>query len=408
MSALQKKLLFAFALIFALQTGVFLIKYLLEVQGGRFGGDFICFWQAAQRVRHGDLAAIYDPDGWRKALESKPKFITWMPYPPFTLALLWPLGNLTYNAAVAWWSLAPLPVYAGLVAIMGRRLQRASWLAVTAITCAFALPFLSVNLFTGQIGAVIAILFLAAAYFWTRRPILAGICIGLLAVKPQMGVLIPFALLAAGQWRTIWAAGATIIALVVGSVLWLGAGIWGDYARLTQLFGQVMAGGYNGIKQLALGPYVAFRAADIPVSVAVPLQAVISLTVVAVTVHVFWRGRGRRADTAEKASLRMGVLAAGTLLATPYTLFYDTPLLVLALLPLLSRAWRQGWDFSTLLAISALMLFPYAPSIVMGHQTPFGAVALALTFGVLYRRYRQETSILAAPARPSGFIAAYA
>lgn len=408
MSALQKKLVIAFALILVLQTGVYLVKYLLEVQGGRFGGDFICFWQAAQRVRHGDLAAIYDPAGWARVLDGRPKTITWMPYPPFVLALLWPLGDLSYNGAAAWWSLAPLPLYAALIALMARRLDRASWIPLTVIACAFALPFLSVNLFTGQIGAVVAVLFLAAAYLWSRRPIVAGVCIGLLAIKPQLGILIPFALLAAGQWRTIWAAAVTIGALIAGSVLWLGVGVWRDYARLTQLFGRLMAGGYDGIKQLALGPYVAFKAADLPANLAIPLQAVISLTVLAVILRIFWRGRGRRADTADRASLRMGLLAAGTLLATPYGLFYDTPLLVLALLPLLTRAWRQGWDAAGLLAVSGLILFPYAPSTLVGRQIPFGTVALALAFCVLYRRYRQEAASLTAPIRTPGFIASYA
>ena len=57
MSGLQKKLFFAFALILALQTCAFLGKYWLEVRSGHFGGDFICFWQAADWVRHGALSA---------------------------------------------------------------------------------------------------------------------------------------------------------------------------------------------------------------------------------------------------------------------------------------------------------------------------------------------------------------
>src|ERR1700760_87291 len=112
MQGLQKKLLFAFALILTLQSCAFLIKYWLEVRHGHFGGDFICFWQAADRVRHGALFAIFDPGGWARALAGQPKKITWLPYPPYVLALLWPLGTLSYNSAVAWWSLAPLPVFA--------------------------------------------------------------------------------------------------------------------------------------------------------------------------------------------------------------------------------------------------------------------------------------------------------
>src|ERR1700761_5087568 len=133
MPGLQKKLLFAFALILALQTCVFLGTYWLEVRGGHFGGDFICFWRAAVRLRQGALGAIYDPDGWARALAGRPKAITWLPYPPYVLALLWPLGALSYNTAVTWWSLAPLPFYAGLIALLVRRLDRKAWIGLTVV-----------------------------------------------------------------------------------------------------------------------------------------------------------------------------------------------------------------------------------------------------------------------------------
>src|SRR5688500_2921624 len=102
MSALQKKLLLLFALLLATQTGANLVKYAFELQaGGRFGGDFISFWQAAHRARAGDIAAIYNPDAWRSVLAAgKPRELSWFVYPPFALLGLWPLGSLTYGAAV--------------------------------------------------------------------------------------------------------------------------------------------------------------------------------------------------------------------------------------------------------------------------------------------------------------------
>ncbi len=39
-----------------------------------------------------------------------------------------------------------------------------------------------------------------------KRPVLAGILFGLLAYKPQFGLLIPFVLAASGRWRTFAAA----------------------------------------------------------------------------------------------------------------------------------------------------------------------------------------------------------
>jgi len=401
MSALQRKLLLLFALLLAVQAGGNLIQYLLLVrESGRFGGDFISFWQAAHRVRAGDLAAIYNPEAWRRVLAAgTPHQITWFPYPPFALFGLWPLGRLSYAAAVAVWSVAPLPFYAALTWRLAKRtglgetpdgsggggMSRAPAYAVLA---ALTLPLLCANLFSGQTGTFIAALFLGAAYFWPRRPILAGICIGLLAIKPQLGLLLPFALLAAGQWRVIAAAAATILALVVASTLWLGPAIWADYLSMTQVFAQLMGHGYAGLRLMALGPYISLQAAGAPVAVSAFLQAIVSLTVLAAIVRVFWRppvdGEDGRLD------LRLGLLAAGALLATPYALSYDTPMLALAILPLLARAWRRGWDGLELAAVTGLVVLPYATPILMRVHVPAGLGALLLCFWALWRRYARE------------------
>jgi alpha-1,2-mannosyltransferase len=406
MIALPKKLLLLFAAFLALQAGVNLARYFSELsQGGRFGGDFICFWQAAQRARLGEIAAIYNPDAWRSALSaSKPHDIYWFVYPPFALLGLWPLGRMSYNDAVAWWSLAPLPFYFALVWALTKRSgldgqatpadgSRTSRALAFAVVGAFALPFLSANLFSGQTGAYIAVFFFGAAYFWRDRPILAGICIGLMAVKPQLGLLVPFALAAAGQWRTIAAATTTIIALAAGATLWLGLAIWTDYTHILGLFGRFMGRGYAGIRQLALGPYVSLQGAGAPALVAALLQAVVSLTVLAVIVRVFWRtdaGQAARSPDDGRLDLRLGLLATGALLSTPYSLSYDAPMLMLAIVPLFARAWRKGWDAVELVSIVSLLMLPYAQPLLGAYHIPFSLCALSLMFYVLHRRYRQE------------------
>ena len=406
MTALPKKLLLLFAAVLALQTGVNFARYFSELaQGARFGGDFISFWRAAQRARLGDIAAIYNPDAWRSALSvGTPHDILWFVYPPFALLGLWPLGRMTYNEAVAWWSLAPLPFYFALLWVLAKRSglggqavtaagNLASRILAFAVLGAFALPFLSANLFSGQTGTWIAVFFLGAAYFWRDRPILAGICIGLMAVKPQLGLLFPFALAAAGQWRTIAAAAATVAALAAAATLWLGVAIWNDYAHILELFGGFVGRGYAGIRQLALGPYVSLQGVGAPAAVAALLQAVISLAVLTVIVRLFWRGDMGQADPKPddgRLDLRLGLLAAGALLSTPYSLSYDTPMLVMAMIPLLARAWNKGWDTAELVSIAFLVTLPYAQPLLADYHIPFGFCALSLMFCVLYRRYRQE------------------
>lgn len=408
MTRLQKTLLLVIAMCLATQASVNLILYFRELSdGSRFGGDFICFWNAANRVRHGEIAAIYDPDTWQRVLSANTTdVISWFVYPPFMLFGLWLLGDATYNEAVLAWSLVPLACYLVLVVLLAKRSGlgdgEKGWARAQAyaILIAFALPFLSANLFSGQTGALTAAFFLGAAYFWPTRPVLAGICVGLLAIKPQLGLLLPFALLASGQWRIVVAAATTILSLIVLSTIWLGAAIWTDYLRMTQLYGQLVGRGYDQVQQLFVGPYVSLQGAGMPAALAASLQVVISIAVVTVIVQVFWSHNRERAEDG-RLDLRVALLAAGTLLATPYAFSYDTPLLILSIIPLLARSWRDGWDGIELASVAALLVAPYAQLLAASSHVPFAFAALLLWFGVLYRRYQKEAPGAAAwPAIP--------
>jgi alpha-1,2-mannosyltransferase len=406
MSPLQKPLLLLVAMCLATQASVNLTMYFHEMSdGSRFGGDFICFWNAAHRVRHGDITAIYDPDTWQRILSTNTTgLISWFVYPPFTLFGLWPLGDATYNEAVLAWSLVPLAFYFALIVLLAKRSGLGTgsnpacennWprTQAYAVLIAFSLPFLSANLFSGQTGALIAVFFLGAAYFWPTRPILAGICIGLLAIKPQMGLLMPFALIASGQWRVVAAAATTVLSLIVLSTIWLGAAIWTDYLRMSQLFGQFVGKGYDQIQQLALGPYIALQGAGMPAALAGFSQVAVTVAVLTVIIQVFLQCKPNKQELRKedgRLDLRLALLAAGTLLATPYSLSYDTPLLMLSVIPLLARSWRDGWDGIELASVTALLNLPYAQLLAVGSHVPFAFLALVLWFGVLYRRFQKE------------------
>ena len=410
MTPLQKRLQLLLAVGLAAQAGINLFRELSE--GTPFGGDFIGFWNAAHRVRHGDIAAIYDPDTWHRILSNTagPVSLSWFVYPPFTLFGLWPLGNATYNEAVLAWSLVPLAFYFALIVLLAKRADwgidadpacgnKWSRAQACAVLVAFSLPFLSANLFSGQTGTLVAVFFLGTAYFWPTRPVLAGICIGLLAIKPQMGLLMPFAVLASGQWRVAVAAATTVISLIVLSTLWLGAGIWTDYLRMSLLFSHFIGGGYDGIRQLALGPYVSLQGAGMPAALAACFQVALSAAVVAAIIRAFWRAKPETQELGKpdrRLDLRWGLMAAGTLLTTPYSLSYDTPLLVLSIIPLLARSWRDGWDGIELTSVTALLVLPYAQLLAAGSHVPFAFLALTLWFGVVYRRFQKER-----PDRPA-------
>jgi alpha-1,2-mannosyltransferase len=404
MSRLQKTLLLLCAMCLTTQAGINLFH---ELSSTRFGGDFISFWNAAHRVRHGDIAAIYDPDAWHRILSNTtgPKSLSWFVYPPFTLFGLWPLGDATYNEAVLAWSLVPLAFFFALIVLLAKRSGLGldaspacenSWSRkqAYAVLVAFSFPFLTDNLIFGQTGTLVAVFFLGMAYFWPMRPILAGICIGFLAIKPQMGLLIPFALLASGQWRVVAAAATTVLCLIVLSTIWLGVAIWTDYLCMSLLFGHFIGSGFGGIWQLALGPYVSLQGAGMPAAFAGVFQVVISVAVLTAIIQAFWRWKANQQEAGKedaRLDLRLGLLAAGTLLITPYTLSYDTPLLMLSIIPLLVRNWRDGWDGIELVSVTALLMLPDAQQVLAFFwHVPFAFLALLLWFGVLYRRFQRE------------------
>jgi alpha-1,2-mannosyltransferase len=403
MSPLQKPLVLLFAMCLATQADLNLSH---QLSGTRFGGDFVSFWNAAHRVRHGDIAAIYDPDAWDRILSNMSIHLplSWFVYPPFTLFGLWPLGDATYNEAVLAWSLVPLAFYFALIVLLAKRSGLGldanpacenSWSRAPAyaVLVAFSLPFVSANLFCGQTGTLITVFFLGTAYFSPMRPVLAGICIGLLAIKPQMGLLMPFALLASGQWRVVAVAATTVLCLIVLSTIWLGIDIWTDYFRMSLLFGHFIGTGYAGIRPLALGPYVSLQAAGMPAALAVFFQVAVSVAVVTAIIQAFWRGKADQQELEKedgRLDLKWGLLAPGTLLTTPYALSYDTPLLMLSIIPLLARGWRDGWDGIELASVTALLILPSAQAITVGSHVPFAFLALLLWFGVLYRRFQKE------------------
>ena len=96
----------------------------------------------------------------------------------------------------------------------------ASWLL------ALAFPAVFVNLGHGHNGFLTAALFGFALVQPRPRPIVAGILFGLLAYKPQFGLMIPLVLAATGRWRTMLAAAATVAALALAATLAFGIETW--------------------------------------------------------------------------------------------------------------------------------------------------------------------------------------
>ena len=114
-------------------------------------------------------------------------------------------------------------------AIVGRRF---------GLLLAVGFPMVFNNALVGQNGFLTAALIGGTLYLMPARPILAGICLGLLSYKPQYGLLFPLVLIAASQWTVFFTAGATAVAIAFASWLAFGTESWQAFFHWMPTFSQ--------------------------------------------------------------------------------------------------------------------------------------------------------------------------
>ena len=118
-------------------------------------------------------------------------------YPPPFLFVASLLAQLPYQVAFIGW------VAVSLAALSCRRCARSSG-DNFGYLLALAMPMVFINVLVGQNGFLTAALIGGALYLIPVRPVLAGICLGLLTYKPQYGLLFPIVLIAAGALARVY------------------------------------------------------------------------------------------------------------------------------------------------------------------------------------------------------------
>jgi hypothetical protein len=282
-----------------------------DALGYLIGRDFVNTWMGAQAALSGGPAPWFDFDAYNAALAARfyPDFPhhNWS-YPPHLLLLTWPLAFLPYLAGYVVWCALGLALYLLAASEGGRRRDRLLMLAVA--------PAVWINIFAGQNGFITAALMIGGLAQLGRRPVLAGICFGLLTIKPQLGLLLPVLLVLTGQWRAILAAIVTAAALVVATGLMFGFEIWPDYVRqVLPVQSAILAEGQGIFTIMMPTVFMNARIAHLPIEVAWALQIATSLAAVAAVVWTY----ARRRDPA----LSVALFVTATFLATPYAFNYD-------------------------------------------------------------------------------------
>jgi hypothetical protein len=347
----------------------------IDRNGKPIGTDFSNVYAAGILTLQGHAANAYDP-ALQHAMEQAVfdgrdvPFYGWH-YPPFFFAIAAIVAALPYAGGLALWVFTSLAAY---LAVMRAILPRPETLLVAA-----ACPAVLICTGHGQNAFFTASLLGGALLLIDRRPWLAGVLIGLLAYKPQFGVLIPVALLASGRWPTIMAAAATVTALVAVSVATLGSGVWHafmDSMTFTQTV--VLEQGGTGWEKIQ-SAFSAVRHWGLDVRSAYAVQTMLALALAA-SLAWLWHS-----DTAFE--LKASALASASLLATPYVLDYDLVVLAVAIAFFVRHGLAHGFRDYEISVLAAAWLVPLLTRSVAGITTiPLGLIVMLVLFGLTMRR----------------------
>lgn len=293
-------------------------------------------------------------------------------YPPVFLLLCAPLARLPYMAAFLVFEAATLALYLPVATRILDLPGRARWLPVLA----FPAVIWTVGL--GQNALLTASILGGGLMLLERRPAAAGAVLGLLCYKPHFGLLLPVALIAGRHWRAVAGATASVLALVVLSLLVFGLRCWHDYLLAFAGSGGVYASGQISFAAMVT-PFGAALLWGASPAVATAVQGA-ALLLAAFVVAWVWR---RPAPLAARAA----VLLAATLVAVPLALFYDMMPLGLGLFWLAALGRREGFRPWERLLLGVVYLAPLmARYVALGPHVPLGLIASLVLLGLGFTR----------------------
>jgi hypothetical protein len=213
-------------------VGVGAVTLAIAVQAGRLTdvsalglGDFIAYWSAGRLNAHGHnpyspeaLLPIERDQGWA---EDWPNI---MYYPPWALPLVMPFGLAPFNLARLAWLITEIAVVAFCIDLIWRYYGGSSahrWLAL-ALGLGFVPTLIALRM--GQIGPFL-LLGVVGFLFCQKRGFtwLAGACLVLAAIKPQLVYLFGLAVVVWAidrrHWRVL-AGGVSALVAAVAVAVW--------------------------------------------------------------------------------------------------------------------------------------------------------------------------------------------
>jgi hypothetical protein len=267
-------------------------------------------------------------------------FLPWL-YPPHALLVVYPLSLLPLTAS--------LMVALGLGFAGYHVALRTIVRHPLAAAGAAALPAVAVNIGYGNTGFLTTALFAGALGLLSRSPVSAGVLLGILSFKAQLGVLVPFALMAGRRWRALAAAAATATGMLLIATAAFGLQTWTGFWSGLVVGKTALEQGHVPFYKLQ-SFFAAARLLGASADVGYIVHLCVAAAVAAVVIWI-WR---LECEFEIKAS----ALVSGTLLSTPYLFDFDLVLMAIPLAFLVRLGLRSGWRPWEKSALAAIAVTP--------------------------------------------------
>ena len=306
--------------------------------------DFYSFWNSSRLILDGRIAEVYSlqPSTLGPLMP--------LAYPPAFLLFIWPAALVPFAPAFIAWVLGTGALYVAAA-------KAPKWVALGN-------PSAAMNGMVGQNGFLTGAIMLFGLHALARRPALGGAILGLMVVKPQLGLLLPVAVIASRSWAAIPAAIASAGALLALAALAFGIEAFRGFFEVLPHYQALLASGRWPWERLAsIFAFVRWFGAPEPLAWA--LHAAVALAAAGMA-WLAWR---------QDWPSKIPVVAAGSLLVSPYLFTYDAVLLVA---PLAWLAERRPWWALALALLSAVPLAQVMLGLHWAPNTTPLAAAMAL------------------------------
>lgn len=358
--------------------------------GNLKGTDFLHLYTLGLLAREHRGIQLYDMKAQAAlAAEHVPQAggISYLPlYPPQVSLLFAPLAHLSYATALAVWWLISAAIYFLCCHWIWRACSNLRSQRTTVVILCAAFPAFCYLIEWGQSSAL-ALLCFTALYFClrSRRNFLAGVVLGCLAFKPQLGLAAAVVFLASGAWKVLIGAALSAAAQFLAGILFYGSQAFHEWLWMIRNVRQVLP--FLEPKTYQTHCLRTFWSMLIPWSpIALLLYAASAVVVLVLTISL-WRRRSI------SLSIRYSELLFATVLIAPHLTVYDLVILTPAMLLLsdeLLAIPRKAVAGRTGTALYGVYVLPLVGPLAMWTHVQLSVIAMAAVLLLLWQESRSS------------------